>query len=288
MKIAELFVKKKPVVSFEIFPPKPDYPVETIFDTLEQLKRLDPDFISVTYGAGGSNAGRSIDIAGQVKNKYGIESVAHLTCVNSTREQIDDILAQLRSLKVENVLALRGDPPAGQTTFAKLDGGYGYAKDLIAHIRQRGEFSIAAAAYPEGHLECRDLSQDLKHLKDKVDQGVDLLITQLFFDNEKFYSFQERAHKLGIFIPVCIGIMPVLNASQVKRITALCGASIPEKLEKIMAKYGAEPKEMEKAGIDYACSQIVDLVANGAAGIHLYTMNKAEQTKQIVEEAGLR
>jgi methylenetetrahydrofolate reductase (NADPH) len=288
MKISELYAQKKPVISFEIFPPKLETPVETIFSTLEKLKDLSPSFISVTYGAGGSSAARSIDIASRVKNHYGVETMAHLTCVNSSRDQIDEILAQLRANNIENILALRGDPPAGETSFRQTIGGYQYAKDLIQHIREQEHFFIAAAAYPEGHLECRDLSRDIVYLKEKVDQGVSLLITQLFFDNTVFHAFKNKAAEQGVACAIAAGVMPVLNVSQIKRITTLCGASIPERLIRIMDKYGSIPSEMEKAGIEYACEQIIDLMENQVDGIHLYTMNKAAQTKEILRQAGLK
>jgi len=280
MKISGLFTGK-PVISFEIFPPKPDFPLDTVFATLEELKGLDPAFISVTYGAGGSSSARSIEIVDRVKNHYGMETVAHLTCVGATPDTIDAVLDRLQALGVENILALRGDPPAGDE-FAPPADGFAYAKDLIRHVRGRGYFSIAAAAYPEGHLECRDIDRDVEYLRQKVEQGVDLLITQLFFDNALFYAFLEKIRGRGIKCPVSAGIMPVMNASQIKRITSLCGAGIPAKLQQVMDKYGAVPADMEKAGIEYASEQIADLLAHGVDGVHLYTMNKARQTKEIM------
>ncbi len=277
------FFAGKPVISFEIFPPKPDSPLDTVFTTLEGLKGLKPAFISVTYGAGGSNSARSIEIVDKVKNHYGLETVAHLTCVGATPASIDAVLDRLQALGVENILALRGDPPADDSGFVPPADGFPFAKDLIAHVRQRGFFSVAAAAYPEGHPECQDIGQDVVYLGEKVAQGVDLLITQLFFDNALFYAFLEKARGRGIACPVSAGIMPVLSASQIKRITSLCGASIPAKLQGIMDKYGASPADMEKAGIEYASAQILDLLAHGVDGIHLYTMNKAKQTKAIMD-----
>lgn len=282
MKISDMFRRGKPVLSFEIFPPKADLPLDTVFATLEELRGLNPEFISVTYGAGGSSSARSIEIVDKVKNHYGVETVAHLTCVGATKENIDAVLDQLEKLGIENILALRGDPPAGDTTFVPVDDGFRYAKDLIGYARQRNFFSIAAAAYPEGHLECRDIDKDIEYLKLKVDQGVDLLITQLFFDNAFFYTFREKMVQQGITCPITIGVMPVLNVAQIKRMTTLCGASIPTALARIMEKYGEVPADMEKAGIDYACRQIADLLDNKVDGIHLCTMNKAKQTKTIV------
>lgn len=282
MRIRELF-GAKPVISFEIFPPKPDFPLDTVFTTLEGLKELRPAFISVTYGAGGSSSARSIEIVDKVKNHYGLETVAHLTCVGATPATIDSVLDRLQELGVENILALRGDPPAGEAEFVPPADGFAYAKDLVRHVKSRGFFSIAAAAYPEGHLECRDIDQDVEYLRLKVEQGVDLLVTQLFFDNEIFYRFLDKVRGRGIGCPVAAGVMPVLNVSQIKRITSLCGTSIPAKLARVMEKYGAVPADMEKAGIEYASGQMRDLLANGVDGIHLYTMNKAVQTKLIMD-----
>ncbi len=285
MKIRDLF-DGKPVISFEIFPPKPDFPLDTVFATLEELKGLEPAYISVTYGAGGSSSARSIEIVDKVKNKYGLETVAHLTCVGATAATMDAVLDRLQALGVENILALRGDPPAGDDSFTPPADGFPYAKDLIRHVKKRGFFSVAAAAYPEGHLECRDIDKDVEYLRLKVEQGVDLLITQLFFDNAVFYGFMDKIRARGIKCPVAAGIMPVLSASQIKRITSLCGAGIPAKLQRLMDKYGAVPADMEKAGIEYASEQIVDLLAHGTDGIHLYTMNKAKQTRRIMENIG--
>lgn len=283
MKIKDMFKAGKQVLSLEIFPPKPDLPLDTVFATLEELKGLNPAFISVTYGAGGSSSARSLEIVDKVKNHYGVETVAHLTCVGATASEIDAVLDQLQELGVENILALRGDPPAGQTEFVPPVDGFAYAKDLIAHAKKRNYFSIAAAAYPEGHLECRDIDQDIEYLKLKVEQGVDLLITQLFFDNTLFYTFREKLAQRGIDCPMSAGVMPVLSASQIKRITSMCGSSIPAELARIMEKYGAVPADMEKAGMDYASRQIIDLLENKVDGIHFYTMNKAAQTKKIMD-----
>ena len=287
MRICELFNSKKPVVSCEVFPPKPDYPVETIFATLEGLGELKPDYISVTYGAGGSSCTRSVQIASKVKNEFGIETLAHLTCVGADRKATDEVLLQLKLENISNVLALRGDllPEVPCGSGAEY---HEYAKDLIAHIQSRHEFCIAAAAYPEGHPRCPGLAVDRERLKQKVDAGADFLITQLFFDNQFFYSMMEQLDKLGMKCPVAAGIMPVLNAAQIRRMTQLCGASIPSRLASLLGKFGDCPADMEKAGLDYACRQIVDLVEHGVAGVHLYTMNKPKQTGEILRQTGLR
>ncbi|CCO06962.1 methylenetetrahydrofolate reductase [NAD(P)H] [Desulforamulus hydrothermalis] len=286
MKIAKLFATKQPVISFEIFPPKADTPVETIFTTLEGLIKLKPDFISVTYGAGGSSRSRTKEIASRIKNHYRVETLAHLTCVGHEAGEIDMILQGLQEANIENVLALRGDPPADNPHYDFTKGAFSFASDLISHIKKHNNFCIAAAAYPEGHAHCRRLSEDLNHLKYKVDQGVDFLITQLFFDNRIFYNFMENARRIGIACPVMAGVMPVLNAKQIKRIISLCGASMPAKLLMMVDKYGDRPEDMEKAGIEYASQQVLDLMENGVEGIHLYTMNKPRQITEILCNTG--
>jgi methylenetetrahydrofolate reductase (NADPH) len=283
MQIPTIYRQKSPVLSFEIFPPKPDYPLDTVYTTIEELKDLKPDFISVTYGAGGSNRARTIEIASHIKRVYQIETMAHFTCVGHSPAELDQIIMQLKDQGIENVLALRGDPPQGVAEFNPPPGHYHYAVDLIRHIRRQGGFSIGAAAYPEGHKESRRWQDDWNYLKEKVAAGVDFLITQLFFDNRLFYNFQENLGRLGVTIPISAGIMPVLNANQIKRMVYLSEASIPCQLLKIIDKYGNDNEEFEKAGIEYAIHQINDLINNGVAGIHLYTMNRAEQTRFIVE-----
>lgn len=270
MKLKSLFEEKKTVFSFEIFPPKKTSSIQTIYDTLDALSGLSPDFISVTYGAGGNPADRStVQIASTIKHKYNIEPLAHLTCVNSTHEHIGLILDDLRQNGIENILALRGDinpniPP--QTD-------YRYACDLIRELNTCGEFDLAAACYPEGHPECPNMEDDILHLKQKVDAGATHLISQLFFDNNDFYNFLYRVREAGIMVPIEAGIMPVTNRKQIERMVSLCGASLPKKFVKIMHRYGDNPAAMQDAGIAYAVEQIVDLISNGVQGIHLYTMN---------------
>lgn len=270
MKLKSLFEEKKTVFSFEIFPPKKTSSIQTIYDTLDALAGLSPDFISVTYGAGGNPADRStVRIASTIKRKYNIEPLAHLTCVNSTHEHIGLILDDLRQNGIENILALRGDinpniPP--QTD-------YRYACDLIRELNTCGEFDLAAACYPEGHPECPNMEDDILHLKQKVDAGATHLISQLFFDNNDFYNFLYRVREAGIMVPIEAGIMPVTNRKQIERMVSLCGASLPKKFVKIMHRYGDDPAAMQDAGIAYAVEQIVDLISNGVQGIHLYTMN---------------
>lgn len=280
MKIAELFKPGKTVFSFEIFPPKKDGSIDTIYSTLDGLSDLHPDFISVTYGAGGSEANViTSEIAGLIKRKYNTESIAHLTCVNSTKEDIDFQLAQFKKQGIENVLALRGDinpdiPP-------KKD--FEHASDLISYMKERSDLGFSGACYPEGHVECESLDRDIENLKIKVDAGATHLISQLFFDNASFYRFIEKARAAGINVPIEAGIMPCVNAKQIQRMVGMCGASLPTKFTKMIARYENNPEAMHSAGIAYAVDQIIDLCANGVDGIHLYTMNNPVIARKIAE-----
>lgn len=282
MKIKELFEKKRTVMSLEIFPPKLTSPVETIYSTLNALSDIKPDFISVTYGASGKAKDRTVEIASKIKNDYGIESLAHLTCISSTKEDIRRIFDEMRAGNIENVLALRGDIPEDPDFEFPNPLHYQYARDLVREVKAEGNFCIAAACYPETHIECDSKVKDIKHLKEKVDEGVDFLITQLFFDNEIFYRFMEEIDLAGINVPVSAGIMPVLNKNQILRITNLCGCSIPPKFQRILDRYEHNPEALKEAGEAYAIEQIIDLIAWGVRGIHLYTMNKAETAKRIM------
>lgn len=278
MKIDEIFAKKDLVFSFEIFPPKTTSSVDTIYKTLEELKDLKPDFISVTYGAGGSlTNNRTTELSSLVKEKYGVESVAHLTCISSTKDEIDIVLDDLKGHGIENILALRGDIPVGQDP----KGEFNYAYELISHIKKRGDFNILGACYPEGHVRGRDLKEDMMHLKLKEEMGATHFISQLFFDNNYFYDMLEEKYKLGIKSPIQAGIMPVVNKNQIERISSLCGAHIPEKFIKIMNKYEHDKDALREAGIAYAVEQIVDLVSSGVDGIHLYTMNNPYVARRI-------
>lgn len=280
MKIDEIFAKKDLVFSFEIFPPKTTSSVDTIYKTLEELKDLKPDFISVTYGAGGSLVNnRTTELSSLVKEKYGVEAVAHLTCINSTKEEIDYILNDLKAHGIENILALRGDIPEGGV----LKGDFKYAYELISHIKKRGDFNIAAACYPEGHVKGKNLKEDLIHLKLKEESGATHFISQLFFDNNYFYNFLEEKDKLNIKSSIEAGIMPVTNKAQIERLTSLCGVNLPEKFIKIVNKYEYDRVALRDAGIAYAVEQIVDLVSSGVDGIHLYTMNNPYVARKITE-----
>jgi methylenetetrahydrofolate reductase (NADPH) len=282
MSIKNKFVQKKPLISFEIFPPKRNYPVDTIYNTIDGLNDLRPDFISVTYGAGGSTKDTTVEIASYIQNKYDLSALAHLTCLTSSKEEIDNILSVLKKNGVENILALRGDYP--QYEGADLGGPnhYKYARDLIFHVKSSYDFSIGAACYPEKHPECESLSQDLINLKEKVDAGADFLITQLFFDNEIFYRFKENAEKVGINVPILAGILPVLNTKQIEKILPLTGCTLPKKFSRIIEKYEHSPEALREAGIAYAVEQIIDLLSWGVDGVHIYTMNNPKTTRRIL------
>jgi len=286
MKLSEFFKRKKQTVSFEIFPPKLDTPIETILNKLGDFASLNPDFISVTYGAGGSKKGRTVEIASKIKNEYGIESLAHFTCVGHSIEEINNMIKRLKEEKIDNILALRGDPPVDFPDFDFSKNVFQYASELIRHIRKQEDFCIAAACYPEGHADSPRIRQDLQNLKLKVDEGVDFLITQLFFDNRIFYDFMDKLEACNIKCPVLPGIMPIFKADQIKNIASKCGASMPAKLVLLLDKYGNTP-DMEKAGIEYASNQLKDLLDNGVAGIHINTMNKVEATREILKNIGL-
>lgn len=283
MKIIDMFNKKRPVISFEIFPPRPDVPLDRIYDQLESFEALSPDYISVTYGAGGSRKGRTLEIASRIKKLHNIESMAHFTCVGHTKEEIDNMLKAMHESGLENILALRGDPPADQPDFDFGRSAYKYAYELIQHIRRVNDFCVAAAAYVEGHVDSRRLSEDLAHLKEKVDTGVDFLITQLFFDYRLFFDFIEKARAKGIECPVAAGIMPIFKADQIKSIALKSGCSIPARVVLMMDKYQNDPEDMRKAGIEYASYQIRELIGEGVDGIHLYTMNRPKSTREIMD-----
>jgi len=286
MKLSEIFKSGKKTISFEIFPPKPNVPLETLFESIEGFKKLSPDFISVTYGAGGSQRGRTAEIASRIKNQHQIETMSHLTCVGHSVEEIDAILADMKKDGIENILALRGDPPIDQPDFDFSKGAFKYANELISHIRKTGDFCIAAAAYPEGHIDCKRLSEDRFHLKNKVDAGVDFLVTQLFFDNRIYFDFVEKCAQIGINCPIIPGVMPIFS-SRIKNMTAKSGCSIPAKLVLMLDKYEHSPEDLRKAGEENAGIMIRELLDGGAPGVHLYTMNKLDSTIEIMKIAGL-
>jgi len=284
MKISELFQQKKPVISFEVFPPKPDSPFETVLEAVEALQVLKPDFISVTYGAGGSTHSKTLELAQHIKTELGIEALAHLTCINSSTEEIEQILDEITDRNLENILALRGDPPRDSVrTVYNV-----HASHLVKRIAGRQQFFIAAAAYPEGHPEASSPQEDILHLKEKVDAGASLLITQIAFDNDYLKRFHENAAQAGIAVPITAGIMPVFSAGQIKHISGLCGATLPPALRAMLDKYSHNQDALQSAGIEYACKQIDDLLAYGFEGIHIYTMNRPLLARAILSGTNLR
>ncbi len=276
--------QKRAVFSFEIFPPKRDMPIDTVYRTLDDLTDLAPDFISVTCGAGGSADGsnrRTIEVASAIQNKYHREGIAHLPCIHFSRADVIAMLDKLEENGVRKILALRGDRVEGLTP--KED--FHHASDLVAFIRAltKDRFQIFAACYPEGHTEAPDLDTDIRNLRKKVDAGVDRLISQLFFDNEFFYEFLDKARAAGITVPIEAGIMPITNKKQIERMVTLCGATLPRKFQRVLAKYESQPEALRDAGIAFATEQIVDLLAHGVDGIHLYTMNNPYIARKISE-----
>ena len=281
---------KRPVISFEFSPPKIEEDIQTLLDkTLPALSKLKPDFCSVTYGAGGSTRDKTLMITDRIQREHNLAAVHHLTCVNSTKQEIGAILDQAHGLGLRNILALRGDPPAGMGEFKKTEGGFEFSKELVAFIRQRGGFSIGAAGFPEGHIACKEGKVvDWSRLKEKIDMGVDYIITQLFFDNADFYEFHEHlTGKLNVKIPICPGIMPILSTAQIKRITQLCGARWPADLLTRLEALGADDRAVTDFGIEYATRQCEALIKYGVPGLHIYTMNRVRPAREIITNLGL-
>ncbi len=281
MRIDQIIAQPQPVFSFEFFPPKTEAGREALVRTIDELKPLSPGYVSVTYGAMGSNRGQVIEIVSEIKNRIGIEAMAHLTCVGHTREELASVLDELAGVGIENVLALRGDPPPG-TDFQATRGGFAHASDLTALIRDRGGFCIGGAAYPEVHPDAPDAAADLQNLQTKVAAGSDFLVTQLFFDNRDYFSFLERAREAGIGVPVLPGIMPVTNLGQVKRFTEMCGAALPADLLAALEAAGDDEAAVLEIGVTHALQQCRDLLSAGAPGIHFYTLNKSASTREIL------
>jgi len=279
----------KPVISFEFFPPKTDEGVRNLLDkTIPLLLEAKPDYCSVTYGAGGSTRDKTLTIVDDIQRRHGLTAVAHLTCVSSTREEISALLDQIRALGVRNLLALRGDPPGGGE-FKVTPGGFEFSSQLVKFIRDKGDFSIGVAGFPEGHVACREGKfVDWQHLKTKIDAGADFVLSQLFFDNADFYRFRDHlTQKLGVRVPLVPGIIPILGGSQIKRFTALCGARIPGPLSARLDELGDDDVAVAEYGIEYASQQSADLLRNGAPGLHFYTLNKSNSTVRVLKNLGL-
>lgn len=278
MKLSGLFAEQRPTLSFEVFPPKTDTTFESVKDATQKIAALHPDFMSVTYGAGGGTSDYAVAIASDILSATGVTPLAHLTCVSSSRESILAHLDTLKENGIHNILALRGDIPADATARPRE---YQYASQLIADIRSHGDFCIGGACYPESHVESACSAEDIKWLKEKVDTGCDFLTTQMFFDNNILYQFLYKIREAGITVPVIAGIMPVTNGKQIKRICQLSGTYLPQRFKSIVDRFGENPAAMKQAGVAYATEQIIDLLANGVNGIHVYSMNKPDVAAQI-------
>jgi methylenetetrahydrofolate reductase (NADPH) len=275
----------EPVFSFEFFPPKTDEGVAQLFRTVEALRPLGPGYVCVTYGAGGSTRARTVELVKRLKHETEVEAMAHVTCVGSSRDEISAVLDELAAGGIQNVMALRGDPPRGEEAFRPHPDGFAHAADLVAFIRaqpRRWDFCLGAAAYPEGHVETRDLARDVAHLKTKVDAGADFLVTQLFFDNARYFQFLERAHLAGVTVPVLPGIMPIQTVEQIERMTKMCGASLPRVLAAAMDVRREDPDAARELGLSFATLQCADLLRRGAPGIHFYTLNRSPSTRAIL------
>lgn len=270
-----------PPFSFEFFPPKTEEGEANLFEAIEQLVPLDPAYVSVTYGAGGSTREKTIDIVSRIRDEYGIEAMAHFTCVEATVDELKETLDELQRRGVENVLALRGDPPGGGE-WAATEGGLEYSRELVELISADYPFAIGAAAFPEVHVDATSAEDDLRHLKAKVDAGSDFLITQLFFDNEAYFDFVARAREIGIEVPIIPGILPITNIAQLERITSLCGAKIPPGLQAELDARAEDPEAVVQFGVAYATLQCAELLAGGAPAIHFYTLNRSPATRAIV------
>ena len=286
MKIRDILHQKR-TVSCEFFPPREEDGIPAVFRAIDRVGAYNPDFISVTYGAGGSTRAFTERITMQVKQETDLEVMAHLTCVAQTRDEVHDVLDRLDQAGVENVIALRGDPPRGQENFVPAEGGFGHATELIDHIRANFDFGLAAACYPEGHTESPDLDSDIHYAREKVDKGADFLITQLFYDNRYFFEFMERAHQAGINVPVIPGVLPILNTAQIRRFTSLCGATIPPDLDAKLDQFAEDDNAVRDLGVEYASRQVEELWENGVPGVHFYVLNRSYSVSRILANLNL-
>ena len=279
MRVSELLKQDKITLSFEVFPPKTSEKYESTAAAAKKIAALKPDFMSVTYGAGGGTGMYTAQIASDIQKEYGVPTLAHLTCVSSSRAFVRDMVKKYQDLGLENILALRGDIPAD----GKVSEDYRHAVELIRDLKELGDFCLGGACYPEGHVECVHKADDIRYLKEKVDAGLDFLTTQLFFDNNIYYNFLYRIRERGIMVPVIAGIMPITNAVQLKRSAAMSGTDVPQRFRNIVDHFGEKPESMRQAGIIYATEQIIDLIANGIRHIHVYTMNKPAVAAEILD-----
>ncbi len=281
MKIASLLQRGTPAVSFEFFPPKTDDGLKNLLETIGMLKSLAPSYVTMTYGAGGSTRAKTVALVAKIKHELGIEAAAHLTCVGHSQNELKAILTELADNGVENIIALRGDPPKGQTSFVAAKDGFSHASDLVKFIRAHFNFSIGVAGYPEKHPESLTLEADLAHLAEKVRSGGDFVVTQLFFSNADYFSFVKRLRSSGVNAPVIAGIMPITDFDQIKRFTSMCGARIPAPLMQKLEEADGDKERVERVGIEYAVDQCEELIRRGAPGLHFYTLNKSRATREI-------
>ena len=282
MRIAERYQTGTPCFSFEFFPAKTEKGEARLFDVIRDLAHLGPGFVSVTYGAGGSTRERTLAWIRRIREEVGVEAMHHLTCVGHSRAELSEILEEIVAAGIDNVLALRGDPPQGQAEFVPHEGGFAHAVDLVRLIRERApELAVGVAGYPEGHLECPDRDLDIQHLKEKVDAGADFVITQLFFDNAFYYDFVDRARRAGITVPIVPGIMPITSFEQIQRFTRICGATLPMRLILELERRQDDPEAVTQLGVAHATVQCVELLDRGAPGIHFYTLNRSRATRMI-------
>lgn len=287
MRIDEHLRQGNPAVSFEFFPPKTEAGFTSLFQSIDALRPLSPSYVSVTYGAGGSTRQKTVQLVERIQRELAIRAMAHLTCVGHTSDEIGIILDDLWNSGIRNVLALRGDPPAGQSQFTAVEGGFSYANELVQFIRSRKDFCIGVAGYPEGHPQCLNKTRDLENLKRKIDAGGCFIVTQLFFENADFYRFRDRARAMGINVPIIAGIMPITNVSQIKRFVSMCGAKIPHRLLTKLESIEQDNESVHKTGVEYAAMQCRDLLFNDADGLHFYTLNKSKATVEICAKLDL-
>ena len=286
--------KNSPAISFEIFPPKTPKGMANLYSVIDGLVKLGPDYITVTYGAMGTTREKTLEIATLIKDNFGVDSACHLTCVGSSRDELDSILLRIYEAGIKNIVAIRGDPPSGESEFIPPADGYRYGSELVAHIRSfesqrdmKGYFGIAVGGYPEKHLEAKNIETDIQNLKRKVEAGANVVITQLFFDNSYYFDFVERVRRAGITVPIIPGLMPILSVKQITRITQMCGSTIPEGLKKRLDQAGEDSDQTTRIGISQCVQQAKELLDCGVPGLHFYVLNKSEHMRQIVEALGI-
>ena len=286
MRIKDI-LKQSRTISCEFFPPRESDGINSVLEAAKRLNSYNPDFVSVTYGAGGSTQSFTEAITLRLAHELQIEVMAHLTCVSQTKSELDQVLQKLSISGIDNIIALRGDPPGGDGNFIPVEGGFAHASDLIDHIRMNYEFGIAAACYPEGHTESIDLSSDIEYAKLKVDMGAEFLVTQLFYDNEDFFQFMDRAIKSGITVPIIPGVLPILSTPQIRRFTSMCGARIPSNLDKQLDQYQEDDRAVRQIGIEHATKQVSELWNSGVPGVHFYVLNRSYSISKILDNLNL-